>query len=80
MVSCNGQKPRSVKGLYDSNKKGATQAWSPLLVTVRQLQNYLADVFLKNAIAIGMAQFAEGFGFDLPNPFAGDVEDLTDFF
>ena len=27
-----------------------------------------------------MAQLPQGFGFDLPNPLAGDVENLSDFF
>ena len=30
--------------------------------------------------AAGVTQFAQGFGFDLANAFAGDIEVLSDFF
>ncbi len=40
----------------------------------------LTDIFLKDAVAVGVAEFAEGFRFDLANPLTGDIEDLADFF
>ena len=39
----------------------------------------LFDVLLEHPIAVGVAQFAQGLGFDLTDPFAGYIENLTDF-
>jgi hypothetical protein len=40
----------------------------------------LANIFFENTIAIGVTEFAESFSFNLANPFAGDIKNLTDFF
>jgi len=40
----------------------------------------LADIFLQDAIAVGVTQLAECLRLDLTNPFASDIKDLTDFF
>lgn len=39
----------------------------------------LADIFFQDAVAVGMAQLPQGFSFDLTNPLASDVKDLTNF-
>jgi hypothetical protein len=47
---------------------------------LRQKRHGLADVLLKHAVAVRMAQFAQCLRFDLADAFAGDVEQLANFF
>ena len=39
----------------------------------------LLDVFLEDPIAVGVAQFSQGLGFDLTDPFTGHIKNLTNF-